>query len=56
MDLLEHTTRAGDGAGVASQSHLERVKEQNDILQKVKATGHLILHRLKELYRIETQR
>jgi len=38
------------------KSHLETLKEQNDVLQKVEGDADdLILHRLKELYSHETQ-
>jgi uncharacterized protein Yka (UPF0111/DUF47 family) len=39
-----------------AKSHLEKLKEQNDALQKVEGDADdLILHRLKELYSHETQ-
>jgi uncharacterized protein len=39
-----------------AKSHLEKLKAQNDILQKVEGDADdLMLHRLKELYRLETQ-
>ena len=39
-----------------AKSHLEKLKGQNDILQKVEGDADdLILHRLKELYSHETQ-
>jgi uncharacterized protein Yka (UPF0111/DUF47 family) len=39
-----------------AKSHLEKLKEQNDALQKVEGDADdLILNRLKELYRNETQ-
>jgi uncharacterized protein Yka (UPF0111/DUF47 family) len=39
-----------------AKSHLEKVKEQNDILQKVEGDADdLMLARLKDLYRLETQ-
>ena len=39
-----------------AKSHLERLKERNDILQKVEGDADdLILHRLKDLYRSESQ-
>jgi hypothetical protein len=39
-----------------AKAHLEKLKEQNDILQKVEGDADdLILHRLKELYSTETQ-
>jgi uncharacterized protein len=39
-----------------AKSHLETLKQQNDILQKVEGDADdLILHRLKELYRSESQ-
>ena len=39
-----------------AKSHLEKLKEQNDILQKIEGEADdLILARLKELYRLETQ-
>jgi len=39
-----------------AKSHLGKVKEQNDILQKIEGDADdLILARLKDLYRLETQ-
>jgi hypothetical protein len=39
-----------------AKSHLEKLKEQNDILQKVEGDADdLILHRLKELYSDQSQ-
>jgi uncharacterized protein len=39
-----------------AKSHLQKVKEQNDVLQKIEGDADdLILARLKELYRLETQ-
>ena len=58
MELLEQATSTvlAMVQELRSKSHLEKVKEQNDILQKVEGDADdLILHRLRELYRIETQ-
>jgi len=39
-----------------AKSHLQKVKERNDVLQKIEGDADdLILARLKELYRLETQ-
>ena len=58
MDLLEQATNTVlvMVQELRAKSHLEKLKEQNDILQKVEGDAdEVILRRLKELYRIETQ-
>jgi len=58
MELLEQATKTvlEMVQELRAKSHLEKVKEQNDILQKVEGDADdLMLHRLKELYRLETQ-
>jgi uncharacterized protein Yka (UPF0111/DUF47 family) len=58
MELLEQATSTvlAMVQELRAKSHLEKLKEQNDILQKVEGDAdEVILRRLKELYRIETQ-
>ena len=58
MQLLEQATNTvlQMVRELRAKSHLEKVKEQNDILQKIEGEADdLILARLKELYRLETQ-
>jgi uncharacterized protein len=56
--LLENATKTvlAMVQELRAKSHLEKLKEQNDALQKVEGDADdLILHRLKELYSHETQ-
>ena len=58
MQLLEQATNTvlQMVRELRAKSHLEKLKEQNDLLQKIEGDADdLILARLKELYRLETQ-